>query len=190
MKSKLEEITEILKKGEVGIIPTDTIYGIVGSALNQKTVEKIYQIRKRSPNKPFIILISSIDELKKFKIFLDKKTNQFLKKNWPNPLSVILPCDDKQFEYLHRGQKSLAFRLPNNEFLQNLLQLTGPLVAPSANFEGEPPATTLEEAKKYFKDSPDFYIDGGILKSQASTLIKFNPKGKTEILRQGTYQIK
>ena len=112
---------DILIKGGVGVIPTDTLYGLVGSALDPETVLRIYKLRRRSPDKPFIILISKIDDLKLFNIKIDKFTLNFLKKNWPNPISVILPCPSKQFEYLHRGTKTLAFRVPNN---QELLQLT------------------------------------------------------------------
>ncbi len=168
------DIVNLLKKGEIGVIPTDTIYGIVGSALNPQTVEKIYKLRKRSKNKPFIILISSLDDLKKFDIKLTKKQEVFLKKLWPNPVSVVLP----------RGKNSLAFRIPKNEKLLELLREVGPLVAPSANFEGEKPAQTLDEAKKYFGDKVDFYIDGGEIISKPSALIEFSDTG-VKVLRPG-----
>ncbi len=165
-------------------MPTDTIYGIVGSALNPQTVEKIYTLRRRSKNKPFIILISSIKDLKKFDIKLTKKQEVFLKKCWPNPLSVILPCRSERFFYLHRGTNSLAFRMPKNEKLLELLQEVGPLVAPSANIEGAKPAQTLDEAKKYFGGKVDFYIDGGEIISKPSALIVLSDAG-VKVLRPG-----
>jgi L-threonylcarbamoyladenylate synthase len=60
----------LLKEGAIGVIPTDTIYGICTSAFNRKSVEKVYKLRKRNPNKPCIILISSLEDLKKFNIRL------------------------------------------------------------------------------------------------------------------------
>ena len=83
----------------------------------------------------------------------------------------------KRFEYLHRGTAALAFRVPKSAWLRKLLQKTGPLIAPSANFEGEPPALSFRAAKKYFGKSVDFYVDAGRLISKPSTLIKIE-KGK------------
>lgn len=185
----IDEIAHKLKKDAVGVLPTDTIYGLLGSALNRKVVERIYKLRKRSSNKPMIILISSLDDLEKFNITLDEKTKFFLRKNWPNPLSVVLPCPNPQFEYLHKGTNTLAFRMPENLNLLKLLSVSGPLVAPSANFEGEKPAENIDQAKKYFGEDIDFYVDGGILKSFPSTLIKIED-GKIITLRQGSFKLK
>ena len=170
-------------------MPTDTIYGVVGSALNPKTVDKIYNFRKRDISKPMIILISAIADLKKFGIVITSKQRDFLNKNWPNPVSVILPCPGEKFAYLHRGKKSLAFRQPKNGNLRKLLKETGPLVAPSANPEKEKPAETIEEAKNYFGNKMAFYTDAGELKSKPSTIVRLYEDGKCIIVRQGTYKI-
>lgn len=180
-----QKAAQILKRGGVGVIPTDTIYGIVAPALNENAVERVYALRKRSPDKPCIILISSIDDLKLFNINLDEKTKDFLEKIWPNKVSVILACPNAKFYYLHRGTKTLAFRLPHFALLTSLLHKTGPLIAPSANFEGEPPAQTIEEAKKYFGDKVDFYLDAGKLNSLPSTLIEIE-NNEIKVLREGT----
>ncbi|MGC8880698.1 MAG: L-threonylcarbamoyladenylate synthase [Minisyncoccia bacterium] len=173
----------LLKEGAIGVIPTDTIYGICGSALNKKTVEKIYKLRKRNSKKPMIILISSLKDLKFFKIKLKRKTQKILKKIWPAKISVILPCKLKQFFYLHKGTNSLAFRIPKNRELLKILEISGPVVAPSANFEGEKPAETINEARKYFKDKV-FYYNKGKLKGKPSTLIDFT-SSQIKILRKG-----
>ena len=182
---EINQIIQILKSGEVGVMPTDTIYGIVGSALNPQTVQEIYQLRKRTPDKPMIILISSLNDLTLFNILLSEKQKEFLQKNWPNPLSVILDCLDSRFEYLHRGTKTLAFRMPKRELLLEILNQTGPLVAPSANFEGGKPAENINQAKDYFGKKIAFYEDNGEIISQPSTLIKLNTNGLYEVLRQG-----
>lgn len=183
-------IIKLLKKGKIGVMPTDTIYGIVGSALNPQTVEEIYTLRKRDKDKPFIILISSINDLKKFEVKLTKEQKDFLEKNWPNPLSVILVVNAKEFKYLHRGKNSLAFRMPKNRRLLDILKRVGPLVAPSANMAGEKPAEAVEEAKKYFEDRVSFYIDGGEVKSKPSTIIQLYEDGTRIIIRQGNFQLR
>ncbi len=170
------------------MIPTDTLYGIVGSALNKKTVGAIYKLRKRSPQKPFIILIGSVNDLELFGITIDKKTRSILDALWPGKVSVVLPCGEKKFFYLHRGTKTLAFRVPKNKWLTKLLKKTGPLAAPSANFEGLPPALTISAAKRYFGRRIDFYIDAGRSQAKPSTLVKIKGN-KVFVMREGTGRI-
>lgn len=182
------EAVKILKSGGIGILPTDTIYGLVGMALSNRTVKRIYEVRKRNPKKPLVILISGVADLKKFNIALDKESESLLNQLWPGKVSVILPCKAGKFEYLHRSTKGLAFRLPAKRPLRNLIRKTGPLVAPSANPEGFPPAKNLKEAREYFGDQVDFYLGSGGLESLPSTLIEIK-NGKIKVLRQGEVKI-
>src|SRR5258708_26592783 len=162
----------LIKREKIGVIPTDTIYGLVGLALKPKVVKKIYKVRKRNIKKPFIVRISRLQDLTKFGIRLTASLRNILKKVWPGKVSVVLPCDLKKFSFLHRNTHSLAFRLPKNSKLLSLLRLTGPLVAPSVNFEGQKPATTVKRAADYFGNKIAFYLGGGELSSKASTLVK------------------
>lgn len=183
IKSLNSMAADILKKGGVGVLPTDTIYGLVGSALNRKTVERIYKIRRRDKNKPMIILIGSLNDLKPFGIKLNKKQAAIIKKFWPGKVSIIIPCLSKRFFYIHRGANSLAFRLPAKRILRSFLGKTGPLVAPSANISRRPPAKNIKEAKKYFGDKIDFYIDVGDIRGTPSKIIKIE-KNKVVIIRK------
>ncbi|OQA36426.1 MAG: Threonylcarbamoyl-AMP synthase [Parcubacteria group bacterium ADurb.Bin326] len=182
-----QEVIKKLKAGKIGVVPTDTIYGLVGQALNREAVETIYEIRRRSPDKPFIILISSIEELKSFGVNVSLEEKRFLGKYWPGAVSVILPCKYERLKYLHRGTKSLAFRLPKDKFILQILKETGPLVAPSANPEGLSPAENLKQAREYFGDKI-FYYGRGRLQGAPSTLVSLND-GKVEVLRQGAVKV-
>jgi L-threonylcarbamoyladenylate synthase len=182
-KNIWEKAALLLKEGAIGVIPTDTIYGICGSAKIKKTVEKIYKLRKRDPKKPSIILIPSLSDLKIFGIKLKKWQKEFLNSILPAKISFILPCPSKKFEFLHRGKKTLAFRIPSSKEILKVLKISGPLIAPSANIEGEEPATKISEAKKYFKDKV-FYWDKGKIKGLPSTLVDLTKK-EIKILRRG-----
>jgi len=193
MKIKID-IIKTLRSGGIGILPTDTIYGIVGSALVPKTVARIYHLRKRNLKKPMIVLVSSTEDMRQFGMAIDETTKKILAHVWPGKVSVILPIslrrksELKRFGYLHRGTAALAFRVPKPTWLQKLLRKTGPLIAPSVNFEGEPPALSVRAAKKYFGRSVDFYVDAGRLISRPSTLIIIE-KGKVTVLREGAIKI-
>ena len=177
-----EKEIKLIKKDGIGIFPTDTLYGIIGNAFSKHAVERIYMVKGRNKQKPFIILISSINDIKKFGIILNKKQKDYLNIVWPGPVSVILPCKAKKFEYLHRGKNSLAFRLPKKKKVLEFVKKTGPIVAPSANPEGLLPAHTVAEAKDYFGSDMDFYASGGLLDSKPSKIVFLTDTG-TKILR-------
>jgi L-threonylcarbamoyladenylate synthase len=182
------ELAREIRKGAVGVMPTDTIYGIVGSALSFSAVSRIYGLRKRRPDKPFIVLISSVRDLKPFGAEPDKKTRGILRKIWPGRVSVLLPVSRKRFSFIHRGTGKIAFRLPAKRSLRNFLEISGPIVAPSANWEGKPPAADIRGARRYFGNRVDFYLDGGILKSPPSTLVSF-AGGRLRVIRPGAGKI-
>ena len=187
-----DNLIKVLKEESVVVMPTDTIYGIVGKALNKNVVDRIYKIRGRNPQKPCIILIGDIKELENFSVVLSEKQEEIIEKYWftpsevegSGPVSIILDCPNDSFLYLHRGTKTLAFRVPAFQALRNLLLKVGPLIAPSANPEDFSPAKTIEEAEKYFGNLVDLYIDGGELKNKASKLIKLNTDGSISVLRE------
>jgi len=179
-----ENLIKTIRNGGVAIMPTDTLYGIVGKALDESVVERIYSIKQRKPDKPCIILIGDIEELKNFSVILSLTQESELKKYWPGPTSIILDCYNDSLEYLHRGTKTLAFRLPTNTDLQNLLKKTGPLIAPSANPEGLPPVQNIKQAQEYFNNLIDLYINGGEISGQASKVLRLHKDGSISILRE------
>jgi len=174
-----------LKDGKPVVIKTETLYGILGNALNKNTVEYIYKIKGRNTNKPFIILISSISDLKNFGIAPNEIERRLLSLKG---LTVVLDINNPKFRYLHRGTNSLAFRIPAKENLLKLLgRLDFPLVAPSCNPEGKEPAKNIEEAIKYFGEKIPIYIDEGEnLNKKPSTIVKIKGS-QIIILREGNY---
>lgn len=181
-----QELIDTLQDGGVVVMPTDTIYGILTTALSSVSVERLYAIRKRSPLKPCIILISDITEIKKFGITLSEEEQKILLEfsAQEKPTSFILDCINPDLEYLHRGTNSLSFRIPKNTSLKELLKQTGPLIAPSANIEGETPAKNTEEARVYFKNLVDMYIDGGEIVGNPSRIVRLYNDGRHIIIRE------
>lgn len=184
-------VAEILLQEKIAIIATDTLYGIVGRALSERVVNRIYEVKGRDENKPFIILIPSIETLKDFGIILSKEEKEKIETVWPGPVTIILqlPAETEvQFLYLHRGTHTLAFRMPYKGDLIELLKETGPLVAPSANPQGKSPATTIDEARGYFGEVVDHYEDGGMIQGEPSTIITLE-NGEVRVIRQGAVRI-
>jgi L-threonylcarbamoyladenylate synthase len=176
------QVIDALKSGGVGVLLTDTIYGIVASANNPEAVEKVYELRKRQTTKPSIVLIAGSSQI--WEQDEARRHRDTLERYWPGPVSIVLPAHTDTPQYLHRGTDTLAYRVPADQKLRALLGSTGPVIAPSANPEGKPPATNINEAKAYFGESVDFYVDSGPAPtSQPSTVIKLEADGSGTVLR-------
>lgn len=170
----------------VGVLPTDTVYGLVCRAADQLAVAKLYDLKHRE-GKPGTVIAASVDQLTELglKARYLKAVEQF----WPGAVSVIIPCSDPALSYLHQSKYSLAVRIPDNQDLLTLLQQTGPLLTSSANNPGESVANTVSAAKDYFGSTVDFYVDGGDLSGhKPSTLIRIVDDA-IEILREGAVKI-
>jgi L-threonylcarbamoyladenylate synthase len=184
----IDKAAAVLRNGGVVVMPTDTLYGVLGSALRPSVVTRIYRLRRRNPKKPMIILIADPREVRRFGVPIDARMRRMFRKYWPGKVSMVLrikrwrpgiQSKDKS-RYLHRGTGTVAFRVPKPKWLRELLQKTGPLVAPSANFEGDPPARTVREARRYFGTAVDYYLDGGRRAGKASTILAF--RGNTAVI--------
>lgn len=173
------EIVDILKNGGVVVARTDTIYGLLARADSRASVDRIYDLKQRTPTKSPIVLISNPNQMYDQ---YDKAVYEILQQYWPGPNSMILPSTNGP-EWVTRGNRSIAYRLPASDALRELIAQTGPLIAPSANPETLTPASNIDEAKAYFGERVDAYVDGGDSKdATASNLYRLN-NGQLEKLR-------
>jgi L-threonylcarbamoyladenylate synthase len=175
-----ESVARALLAGGVVVMRSDTLYGIFARADDEKAVEKIYKLKDRNQQKSPIVLISSTTQLYDEP---PENTRRLCEQNWPGPVSIIVPSVSSPW-WIHRGNESVAYRLPDHEQLRALIEITGPLAAPSANPEGQEPAHTIEQAIDYFGDAVDVYVDGGeVGDAQPSQLLRVDQRGNVERLR-------
>lgn len=174
------EVVKTLQRGGVVILRTDTLYGVLGRAQDAAAVAKVYDLKDRDEKKSPIVLISSTDQL------FDDPTDtikQLTGKVWPGKVSVIMPSV-KAPVWIRRENNSVAYRLPADKSLRDLIAKTGPLIAPSANPEGREPAMSIEEAFDYFGHGVDVYVDGGnVYDDTPSQLLLVRDDGTVERLR-------
>lgn len=174
----------LLRNGAIGVIPTDTIYGLTCRASDQSAVERLYQLKSRD-HKPGTIIAANVEQL--VGLGIKARYLKAVEEFWPNPLSIEML---HSIVYLHQDTGRQACRIvkgPAN--LLELLNVTGPLLTSSANQPGEKPADTITDAQNYFGDSIDFYVDGGNLSGKKpSTLIRIVDDA-VEVLRPGAVNI-
>jgi L-threonylcarbamoyladenylate synthase len=180
-----DEAVAILMRGGVGVMPTDTVYGLVARAVDREAVKRFYALKHRE-HKPGTVVAASVEQL--VELGVPERYVRRVAHLWPAPLSVVLPTGS-ELDYLHQEVGSLAVRVPDDEGLRQVLEQTGSLVTSSANQPGQPGSTTVAEAEAYFGESVDFYVDGGDLSGRPpSTLVRVTDKG-TEVLRQGAVKL-
>lgn len=183
------KIVEYLKKGRIVILPTDTVYGIVADAFNLDAVDKVFKAKNRSYEKPFLILISNMDMLKKVVKKINPKEQELIKKYWPGPLTILFEKSENISDLVTSGSKYVAVRFPKNEFLCNIINNLGnPIVAPSANISGKPSAHKIADLEEKFKDKADLIYDGGELFGTESTLVKVE-NNNIMVIRKGKIRI-
>lgn len=174
------DIVELLRAGSIGVLRTDTLYGLVCSAHNEAAVQRVYACKGRDDDKSPIVLIAAIEQM------FDEPTAKervVIDRVWPGPVSVIVARTQSP-PWIRRHNTSVAYRVPAEESLRQLLQKTGPLIAPSANPQSKVPASTIQQAQEYFGSRVDFYVDEGeVTQVCPSQLLRITPDGVVEQLR-------
>lgn len=187
-ENDIDLVVDYLRKGKVVVLPTDTVYGLHGDATNSRAIEKIRRIKKRGKNSPLLILVSSLEMVKRY-CYLSQKQPEFLRKIWASgnkPVSVVLKSRGKLPRELTAGLDSIGVRLPKSVFLTTIIERVGvPVISTSLNISGQKPLIGVEGLDKYFKaPKPDLVVDAGKLKGSPSRLIDLRNVEDIKILRK------
>ena len=176
-------VIEALRADKLVAAPTDTIYGLLARADSPRAVDELYRVRRRNRTKSCIILLGSTNDIPELTTEQWRIYNQLY---CERPTTIAARVSPDVMPHLVRTDATLAFRVvPSGTALSELIRLVGPLLAPSANLAGQPPATTINEAIAYFGDQVAVYVDGGEIKGvMPSRIIKFTNDGQLVALRQ------
>jgi L-threonylcarbamoyladenylate synthase len=150
-KKRIEDAVRVVKKGGVIVFPTDTVYGLAASIKFPKAVKKIYRLKKRRFNKPFIHLIARQKDMESI-VYPSPFVKYFMRQFWPGPLTLILKTI--------KG-KTVGYRIPKHRVALSILKKTGPLAATSANLSGKKSVVSVEEMERTLINNVDLVIDSG-----------------------------
>lgn len=153
---------EILKKGGIVAIPTETVYGLAGNALDGSTVKKIYKAKGRPSDNPLIVHISDFSQWKELVTEIPESAIALTEKYWPGPLTVILPKSNIIPPEVSGGLSTVAVRMPADPVARKIIEKAGvPLAAPSANTSGKPSPTSAKHVIEDLTGRVDAIVDGG-----------------------------
>jgi L-threonylcarbamoyladenylate synthase len=176
-------------RGEVVVIPTDTVYGIAADAFNPEAVQRLLDAKGRGRDAPPPVLIPGQSTLDALADFVPDVVRRLVDEFWPGGLTVILVAQPSLVWDLGETRGTVALRMPANSYALELLAETGPLAVSSANKTGQPAAATAQEAVDQLGDSVDVFLDGGAAGGAASTIVDASrvteAGGRVRIVREG-----
>ena len=186
IKENLSDAADILHKGGLVAVPTETVYGLAGNGLNEKAVEKIYEVKGRPSVKPLSLMVPNADAMDALCRKVPAQARRLAERFWPGPLTIVLSAKDMIPSIVLAGGDTVGLRCPDHPMTLELLNTCGlPLAAPSANPSGEESPKTAQKVLKYFEGKIDAVIDGGPCGiGTESTIVDLSAQ-PYRILRQG-----
>ena len=180
----IEKLVNVINDGKIAVIPTDTVYGIIGDATNVDVIHKVYEVKKRDYSKPLILMVSSIEMLERYVDNINELEKKLINKYWPGKLTILFRKNNNVSDLITSGSEFVGIRYPDNKDLVELIaRLDKPLISTSCNISNKNVITSIDMLDDKIKNSVDYICDGGNLSDISSTVLKANDK--IEIIREG-----
>ena len=177
---------DIIKKGGLVAIPTETVYGLGANGLDEQAVIKIFEAKGRPQDNPLILHVAEPAEMEKFCHHIPKNAYLLAEKFWPGPLTMVLPARDIVPRRTTAGLDTVAVRCPDNDTTRQIIRLSGvPIAAPSANISGKPSTTTAQHVFHDHNGKIDAIVDGGPCRVGVESTIVDLTDERPRLLRPG-----
>jgi L-threonylcarbamoyladenylate synthase len=187
--ASLELASQALREGRLVAMPTETVYGLAGNALDEKAVAKIFAAKERPTFDPLIVHTSTVEQALALTSDVPRDARLLAERFWPGPLTLVLPRREGLPDLLSAGLNTIALRVPSHPMAQALLTKTGlPLAAPSANRFGRISPTRAEHVLDELGDVEDVagVLDAGSCNvGVESTVVGFPEPGRVVVYRVG-----
>lgn len=182
----INRTAELIKKGSLAAIPTETVYGLAANAFDGDAVKRIFEVKGRPQDNPIISHISDLDMWPLCSENISNEAMALAQHFWPGPLTIILKKSEKISNVVTCGMETAAVRMPSHPIAREIIRAAGvPLAAPSANLSGLPSPTTAEHCMKDLNGKVPLIIDGGPCKVGVESTVISLVGGGAVILRPG-----
>ena len=184
-KNNINPIIDVLNSGGIILYPTETVWAIGCNSLNKKSVDKIYEIKKRTTSSPLISLLGNYKEINKYADSQNFDFNKIIKDEL-NPPTVIYPNCKNEILHLSNSKKEIAFRVTPLAYLKKIIScINSPLTSTSANISGESSPVVFERISNSILNSVDLILNFDVdLSGKPSSIIKINRKGEIQYIRK------
>lgn len=183
---------QAIGRGELVVLPTDTVYGIAADAFNPRAVQALLDAKGRGRQSPPPVLVAGITTLRALVAEVPEPVERLVEAFWPGGLTIVLPAQPSLSWDLGDTRGTVAVRMPDHHLALELLEETGPLAVSSANRTGVPAAVNAADAQNMLGDSVAVYLDGGPSRTgvastiiDATDLVGGGPDARIRVLREG-----
>lgn len=153
---------DLLKRGEVVAVPTETVYGLAADATNPTAIKKIFEAKGRPSDNPLIVHISNTKMLEGIVSFVSNDAKKLMNAFWPGALTIIMPKGKAVCNETTAGLDSVGVRMPSNKIARTIIEKSGiAFSAPSANTSGKPSPTTAQDVFEDMNGKIQLIVDGG-----------------------------
>jgi L-threonylcarbamoyladenylate synthase len=184
IESNISKAISALKKGNIIVYPTDTLYGLGADIYNDNAVRKVFKIKKRPINDPLSVAVSDFTELEKI-AEVDECTQQLVRQFMPGKFTLIMKKKEIISDIVTGGLDKVAIRIPNNKIALEILTSFGPITATSANIHSLKAPYIIKDIKMQLKENVAVYLDDGRLEGQPSTIVDLT-NNQVRIVRKGS----
>lgn len=185
----LDQAASAIKRGELVVLPTDTVYGLGADAFNRWAVRSLLDAKARGRDMPVPVLIGSPGTLPGVVTELPDVGRALIEAFWPGALTLVCKHQPSLEWDLGDTRGTVAVRMPLHPVAIDLLVTTGPMAVSSANRSGNPPATTCDDAEEQLGDAVTVYLDGGPSGDPVASTIVDLTRTPPRLLRAGALSI-
>ncbi|WP_276299593.1 L-threonylcarbamoyladenylate synthase [Halorussus lipolyticus] len=170
-----------IRDGNLVVYPTETVYGLGADALNEEAVERVFEAKGRSRDKPISLAVPDADAALEYVRATDRE-RRFMREFLPGPVTLLCEKREEVPDILTAGRERVGIRIPDHPVALDLLSEFAPVTATSANVSGRPSATRVADLDEEIRDAAEVVLDGGETGSTGSTVVNVETG---EIVREG-----
>lgn len=185
----IQKAADILLSGELVAFPTETVYGLGACAFCQEAVDRIFQVKQRPYDSPLLVHISKKEHVARIAREISPEAQLLMDKFWPGPLSIIVAARPEVPDVVRGGKDRIGLRMPSHPVALALIDITGPLAAPSANLHGRPSPVSADHVRDDLDGKIAAVLDAGpVGPSLESTIIDLSVR-PFQVLRLGAIPV-
>jgi L-threonylcarbamoyladenylate synthase len=188
-QNAINKASDILLAGGLVAYPTESFYGLAVDSTNENAIRRLFLLKQRSPCRPLLILIPSIEALDQYVAHIPPIARQLIDEFWPGALTLVFEAGQKVSPLLTAGTDKIGIRLSPHPVATALAQAIGaPITGTSANISGKPACRNAGEVSASFKEWVDLILDGGETKGRVGSTVLDITVDPPKILREGMVQ--
>ena len=185
----LDAAVAALQRGDLVVLPTDTVYGIAADAFSPRAVTRLLEAKGRGRDLPVPVLVGSARTLDGLVEHVPDDVRALVERFWPGPLTVVVRAAPSLAWDLGDTRGTVAVRMPQHPVALAVLERTGPLAVSSANRSGLVPATDAAEAREQLGDAVQVYLEAGPVGEPVPSTIVDATSAPARVLRRGALPV-